>query len=219
MTESRNHEWSWEGPLELLQPNLPAQAGSLEHAAQDCVQTAFEYLQERRFSLAACSSSHSVRALMFLPSCLALRAACLLRMSPALPVPLARRAVPCTDHGLCDLCPLHWCCSGVEVPSEGLSSPCSPLSYVAGTCSGFLRAAGRSQARSLGQQAEPACSGWLSCWCEGFVLSQAGCLGRVWGLEQKRWAGLSSSTSVSSRTGGNGRSSGHRRAGQARSLR
>lgn len=100
----------------------------------------------------------------------------------------------------------------MEVPSEGLSSPCSPLSYVAGTCCGFLRAAGRSQARSLGQQAEPACSGWLSCWCEGFVLSQAGCLGRVWGLEQELWAGLSSSTSVSSRTGGSGRSSGHRRA-------
>lgn len=47
-SQSWNHEWSWEGPLELLQSNLPAQVGSLEHFAQDCVQTAFEYLQERR---------------------------------------------------------------------------------------------------------------------------------------------------------------------------
>lgn len=91
---------------------------------------------------------------MLLSSCFALLAACSLRASQDVALPCLSTwgtELSCpTAHGLCDLCPFHWCCSSVEIPSEGLNSPCSPPNYIDGRCFGFLRAEATPFPRPVG---------------------------------------------------------------------
>ena len=47
-TESQSHR-DWKGPLEIIQSNPTAKAGSLQQVAQENIQVGFEYLQRRRF--------------------------------------------------------------------------------------------------------------------------------------------------------------------------
>ena len=47
ITETQNC-WGWKGPLEIIQSNAPAKAGSLDQAAQVGIQVGLKCLQRRR---------------------------------------------------------------------------------------------------------------------------------------------------------------------------